>query len=309
MEYCTDTSSSTWECARAITLGIISAVTFLLAAVAVHRVIKAQIRKRTFGLNLIMLIMCLIQSNLDWIELLGKREARIQLMSMTLRSLETNVACSAYATFILENRNAPVTAFWLFVFPFSSLALAVTLIIFVFACLEPEVSCEHPLWLAMGAIQLAVSLIFVVVGLLASKEVNHLLASSAVTSELMKKRRDLWLLMAAFFIASLAQVIGDAWRQDLYQKGNSCRHHETHLEEAIRTVLFVISFDLPVWGILIVFYYLQRHSFNPNYEVEVPSVQLLRWEDIRDADGEQGIGDIDEDEESLSGDDEHLALA
>jgi hypothetical protein len=300
MDYCNDVDSTTWECARSIFLGILSSVTWLLSLIALYTVIQAHLRRKTFQLNVMMLLLTTIQVTLDWIELLGKRESRLQLMSITLRVLQTNLACLAYSTFILENRNL-ISRFKFVIFPGFFISFIFTLVIFILSCLEEDgLGCEHPFWLILSSFQLFLSVLFVCIGCIATREVNHALLIADVhysqqKEEISKKRRDLWLLMTIFLLASLSQVIGDAWRQSLYQNGSSCRVHETHLEEFVRVLLFMLSFDLPAWGVLFIFYYLPRHSFDASFDVELPAVQLMEWEELSRLDGNN-------DEESLNRD-------
>jgi len=259
-----------------------------------------------FALNLAMLLLTIIQTCLDWIDLLIKRESRLQLLSITMRSLQTNLACTAYASFILENRRASKWSFWFYVFPGSFISFTTTLVIFIIACFEDDLECEHPLWLVMTVFQLLVSIVFAFIGLAAAREASvHYVGDRHqfyVPNEVATKRRALWLLMATFLVAAVAQVIGDAWRMDLARSGESCRYHASHGEEFLRVILYILSFDLPAWGVLLVFFYLPRHSFDAGNDVELPNISLLQWQDIEMNTSEEGreddvdgIGDDDDD--------------
>lgn len=295
MDYCHDPEASTWECARSIFLGVVALVTCLISLVAFERVLRAHLRRKAFALNLVMISLTILQTSLDFVDLIIKRESRLQLLSITLRSLQTNVAYTAYTSFILENRRASSRAFWCSILPLTCLSIA-TLVLFILACLEDEVACEHPLWLVMSVFQVTISLAFFATGLMASREARdqaHPQQHYFVSNEMASKTQALWLLMGTFLIASIAQLTGDAWRLDLARNGESCRYHDSHGEEFFRVVLFVMSFDVPAWGVLLVFFYLPRHSFDAAFDVELPSVQLLQWEDT----GRRGSSDNDDDEE------------
>lgn len=293
-------SSTAWECARSIFSGVLSIITSLLCGFALFRVVKTHRFRKSFQLNIIMLFLTFMQTLIDSIELLGKRESRLQLTSITIRCCQTILVCSAYATFIVEKRGQ-FDKFRKVIVASSVISGIFVFVTFVLAWLQiNDLTCEHPLWLLIGAFQFVLSIVFFLVGILATREMNDLLKaytnSASLTSEYAhyrKSQRELWILIVFFLIASSSQVAGDAWRQVLYQNGGFCEGHETHVEEFFRSVLFVLSFDFPAWGTLIVFYYLPRFNFDPSFDIELPDVQLLEQCDSEELFGDYQTSELD----------------
>jgi hypothetical protein len=204
----------------------------------------------------------------------------LRFASMFLRGIQTNVLCAAYASFVLQSHGRDERRMW----PISMFLIVEILVVFIVACVDDsDLSCGHPFWLLMSVSQLVVTLVFVTFGTLAFREVSKLEASLTASSSEVDgtqrvnihttnlKKREIWVLMTVFLLASMSDVVGDCWRFIVESGGINCRYHDTNGEEFVRTVLDILAFTAPIFAILFVFYYQDvnaRYSVHPSEEVD-----------------------------------------
>ncbi|GLE04982.1 hypothetical protein PINS_up013966 [Pythium insidiosum] len=269
-----------WLCTRSITFGSACLATLVASVYACHQIIPIFISTGWYGTNLTMLGLTALQMALLVYECFVQNTAKILVVAKFCRALQVSVSCMLYGRLACDMINRSRLYYQLLA-PIVIVTMVATAIDVVFVVLlDDEIDCHHVSWLLSSMASFVLSSSFAIAGRVVLDEIKnasriqkkYLAAVSSAVTELEQSHLQLWTLVVCNVVSTTFQVVVDVYvtygvvgrktcNSMFFEDGSGA------FEQFGRFLVSLVSFLVPNWATLFVFFVLPRHQFSTALDV------------------------------------------
>ncbi|DBA00323.1 TPA: hypothetical protein N0F65_001518 [Lagenidium giganteum] len=295
-----DDTSSIWMCARSISFGIFCLMTMAVAVVGCQRILPIFWATQWYATNMLMLALTVLQMALLVYECFIQNSSKLLVVTKYCRGVQVAISCMLYGKLAcdLMNRSklydrvlAPIVVATMGLMTVDALMVLL---------LEDEIDCHHLTWIVMSMAGAVLAVSFALPGRIVLEEIKStsrlqqkfLSTVSSAVAELEQSHHQLWILLLFNMISTMSQLLVDVYVTYGVVGSRTCNSMFFEdgsgvFEQTLRLAISLVSYVLPNWAIIYVFFLLPRFQFStaldlPDLSLDDHAYQLLDTTDPTD---------------------------
>lgn len=280
--YCT--GQNDWDCIRGVMLSLLSIATTIACMYCLGKIIRVWVSTRWYSLNIFMILMGLMQTLLESIHYTFMRDSRMSVSVKFLRSLQSTITLYLYGRLALQSKQRDDLISKVLL-PAAIGYVIYNVIIFASVMTSERVDCFHPTWLIMSVSNLVSAIPFTIsgcivmreLGLAASLKVRYSTLLEGDQAALVQRRHQVTVLLTANTVGAIFQLALDIYQRFMFEAQQDCivlTKDDAAGAQLLQILLQLLSTLLPVWVLLYVFYWVPRHQYDTNLDVDLPESEF-----------------------------------
>uniref|UniRef100_K3X5P3 THH1/TOM1/TOM3 domain-containing protein n=1 Tax=Globisporangium ultimum (strain ATCC 200006 / CBS 805.95 / DAOM BR144) TaxID=431595 RepID=K3X5P3_GLOUD len=267
-------SGSTWMCARSLSFGSFCLATLALGLIGCRKILPVFLSTHWYFTNLCMLALSVLQMVLLVYECFIMNSSKILVVVKYCRGVQIAMSCMVYGKLACDTMNrskmyfnvlAPIVGATMLLMTYMAMQVVVS----------EEIDCHNLSWLVMSMTGVILAgkpeLVFICIQ-------KYLSSVSSSVTELEQSHHQLWILLVCNLVSNSFQLVIDIYVTYGLAGAQTCNSMFFEdgsgvFEQTVRLVVSVVSYLVPNWATIYVFYVLPRFQFST--ALDVPAFENL----------------------------------